>query len=828
MSVERGLYTLGKNYSPKKEIVPRRKKFREDLIIIPKYSHNQIKTPSRMEVQIKFKDEVNDILKDLSKLPAAATKTSRASTLNGKKSDSLIPQSPYAGKSIKSGFRANYINTASNRKKPCPTSLAKSICQMKINKPTLRLDLNPLSIDQSPNKLSQIDYKASYDRRLGDGKSSKSKYDLSQEMTKRSNSMKSKIKVTRTRYPCVLAQNYSKMVQKNHAILKSQISKYGLPHKFLTFYQKQLEFIERSTNANEAPVEACYNFFNKSSTRQNLNSQNSYDSTILNARDQSQASLNSSCASERKSNESSEKNITRISALKTYRVKEMTEPKAFLEKHKEKLQMSLKVMVKKAIRSLGSKIKEKEIASYLCCEDNEFNNYNTDFLKLALIKNYLGENYIENPVYKFLKKSLCLKEEDTMTYSTCQMILTSKLQEQYSISPSKLRNPIVLIKPGNNNRIVKLTIKKRSWVRTKNKGSSQDYQLVWTQWILNRCKPLKSSEEKLRHMNIKLYNHIPGNSCISNKKNLFKNMYRYYLNQSKDPWKYLPITYLVTSTEDDAFLKFVDETSADFEDPYKPNLWIIKPGECSNRGNGIKVCVSIEQIKSYIKQSKRKSYIIQKYISDPLLYNERKFDIRLFGLFTSINGTKRAYFYQGGYIRTSSEEFDLEDAHDPFIHLTNDAIQSKAEDYGRYENCNKLSFNEFEKYLLEHKRVSFYDKIYPKIKRIVKDTFTCAGNILDPKCDSKSPDQCCFELFGFDFMIDSDLKVYLIEVNTNPCLETPCSLLSCIIPNVLDNTFRLTFDLCYPNPYNTITSDNCTYLSKFEQVYSQDPIIETE
>ena len=40
----------------------------------------------------------------------------------------------------------------------------------------------------------------------------------------------------------------------------------------------------------------------------------------------------------------------------------------------------------------------------------------------------------------------------------------------------------------------------------------------------------------------------------------------------------------------------------------------------------------------------------------------------------------------------------------------------------------------------------------------------------------------CFELFGLDFMIDEDFKVWLIECNTNPCLETGCPILSRLIP----------------------------------------------
>jgi D-alanine-D-alanine ligase-like ATP-grasp enzyme len=56
----------------------------------------------------------------------------------------------------------------------------------------------------------------------------------------------------------------------------------------------------------------------------------------------------------------------------------------------------------------------------------------------------------------------------------------------------------------------------------------------------------------------------------------------------------------------------------------------------------------------------------------------------------------------------------------------------------------------------------------PQIKRIMADTMRATSlNI-----DSKQRDHC-FEIYGYDFMMDTDFKLYLIEVNTNPCLETP-------------------------------------------------------
>jgi hypothetical protein len=61
------------------------------------------------------------------------------------------------------------------------------------------------------------------------------------------------------------------------------------------------------------------------------------------------------------------------------------------------------------------------------------------------------------------------------------------------------------------------------------------------------------------------------------------------------------------------------------------------------------------------------------------------------------------------------------------------------------------------------------------------DAFESVYHLVDP-----DKQQSTFEMFGFDFMMDDSFKVYIIEVNTNPCLSTPCPLLTRIISSVID------------------------------------------
>ncbi len=80
-----------------------------------------------------------------------------------------------------------------------------------------------------------------------------------------------------------------------------------------------------------------------------------------------------------------------------------------------------------------------------------------------------------------------------------------------------------------------------------------------------------------------------------------------------------------------------------------------------------------------------------------MLIHGRKFDVRMWVL---VDHYEQAYIYPEGYIRTSSESYKPL-SKDPFIHLTNNAIQKNCSSYGRFEMGNQLSFDDLDAYCKE-------------------------------------------------------------------------------------------------------------------------------
>lgn len=354
---------------------------------------------------------------------------------------------------------------------------------------------------------------------------------------------------------------------------------------------------------------------------------------------------------------------------------------------------------------------------------------------------------------------------------------------------------------GNNHVVVRQVLKRRPWLqrleslKSATKTQFEATNFFWTQW--------KRSKLVVRLDRSQIYCKIDGNYILTNKANLLITMQNYYKQTNKTPPCILPESYNLRSSQkmDKEFYKIRDNVAMNTE------IWIVKPGEYSNRGNGIKVMRNLLDVKYHVSNGNPgDTWVVQKYIERPLLVGGvnwfgtpyRKFDIRVFGLAQIIGTTQfRGYFYNEGYIRTTSFKYSNANLNDRDIHLTNDAVQLHCPEYGKYEPGNKISFKDFETFLRNEKYVEFKDVVLPKIKDTIRDTLIALWQKLQTLQETTQMKSILnqFELFGYDFMIDEDVNVYFIEVNTNPCLDTsPCPLLNRLITQMLDQTFKITVD----------------------------------
>ena len=102
-----------------------------------------------------------------------------------------------------------------------------------------------------------------------------------------------------------------------------------------------------------------------------------------------------------------------------------------------------------------------------------------------------------------------------------------------------------------------------------------------------------------------IYSKLENNFHLSNKKALFLNISNYYLSIGYDPFDVaIPLTFHIKSQNDPDFKNF-EEVFNKFKQKKQSNIWIIKPGENSNRGCGIQVADQLQEIKNIILQISR-------------------------------------------------------------------------------------------------------------------------------------------------------------------------------------------------------------------------------
>ena len=219
-----------------------------------------------------------------------------------------------------------------------------------------------------------------------------------------------------------------------------------------------------------------------------------------------------------------------------------------------------------------------------------------------------------------------------------------------------------------------------------------------------------------------------------------------------------------------------------------------------------KILKNSENKKGLYKSNK---IILQKYIEKPLLYNGRKFDMRIWVLLTQ---KMEIYLFKEGHLKATSFNYSLEST-DLYIHLTNYSVQKYSDNFEKFESGNEISFNELQISLNNYYNLNIDVRkdILSKIKNIIVMSIESVKKKINKYHRKK-----CFEIFGYDFMLDIDLNPFLIEINTNPGLEISSPLIKKLVPRMIDDAFRLTIDVDYETKFLKERYDKFgNYLSPF-------------
>jgi len=307
-------------------------------------------------------------------------------------------------------------------------------------------------------------------------------------------------------------------------------------------------------------------------------------------------------------------------------------------------------------------------------------------------------------------------------------------------------------------------LRARGWKETE---SEVDWDVAWvdTGWLRENFDGMHLEE----HQRI---NHFRNHYELTRKDNLIKNlkrMQRQLQREGKEEearkYDFFPGTYVLPAD----YGLFVEEFKSQ-----QGAIWIMKPiGKA--QGKGIFLFNKLGQINDWKKDHKWKSdnpqaeaYVVQRYIENPLLVVNKKFDLRIYVLVTSYSPLT-VYMYRAGFARFSSYRYNThaKNLGDNYVHLTNVAIQKTGPGYDAGAGC-KWPLRNLKLYLMAKFGIGPTDQLFLEMQEL------CISSLLAVQ-KTMINDKHCFEMYGYDILIDEQLKPWLIEVNASPSLtaDTP-------------------------------------------------------
>ncbi|XP_071502575.1 tubulin polyglutamylase TTLL5-like, partial [Diadema antillarum] len=304
--------------------------------------------------------------------------------------------------------------------------------------------------------------------------------------------------------------------------------------------------------------------------------------------------------------------------------------------------------------------------------------------------------------------------------------------------------------------------------------NSSDFNLMW---IGSHVKPytLRSFTD------FQKINHFPRSYEITRKDRLYKNFQRMQHARGARHFDFLPQTYCTPSEYDDLVAAHNKERGT----------WIVKP-VASSRGRGIFLINSPQNVPLDA------AYVVCRYLNNPLLIDGFKFDLRLYVAVTSYDPL-RIYLYEEGLTRFATVQYQQNNKtiKNTCMHLTNYSVNKKSTDYVKCDDGdiedygNKWSLGAMFRYL--KKQGKDVRLLLSRIEDVINKTIICAELPVATACKMFVPFRGnCFELYGFDILVDANLKPWVLEVNLSPSLACDAPIDLKIKSNMCGDLFSLT------------------------------------
>ncbi|NWW36734.1 TTLL7 polyglutamylase, partial [Panurus biarmicus] len=341
-------------------------------------------------------------------------------------------------------------------------------------------------------------------------------------------------------------------------------------------------------------------------------------------------------------------------------------------------------------------------------------------------------------------------------HGTAPLTLSSELPYQSTIKRKvrkKKKNGVITANiAGTKYEIVRVVIQEMGFVKTRDEDETAN--LIWSD-----CAVQQEKIAELR--NYQRINHFPGMGEICRKDFLARNMTKMIKSQPQE-YSFIPRTWIFPA-EYTQFQNYVKE----LKKKRRQKTFIVKPANGA-MGHGISLIRNGEKLQA------QDHLIVQEYLDKPFLMEGYKFDLRVYILVTSCDPLK-VFLYHDGLVRMGTEKY-----HPPsdsnlsqlYMHLTNYSVNKHNEHFERDETEDKGSKRSI-KWFTEFLETNNLDvsKFWSDISELVVKTLIVAEpHVLHAyrMCrpgQAPGSDSVCFEVLGFDILLDRKLKPWLLEVN---------------------------------------------------------------